>query len=257
MGHALVTGAGRRVGAAIARDLSRRGWRVTLHYKASGTEAEALAEEIRKDGGEAWTLGADLRDEEAPARLVAEAEKNAPISLLVNNAAIFADDDPQSATARSLREHFDVNAGAPILLAQALHDARKRDGGRAAIVNMLDNKLGAPNADYFSYTVSKFALAGATKALAVALAPHVRVCGVAPSLLLLSGDQSEAAYEAARRVNPLRQPVPLDDLCRAVAFLADTPSINGEIIAVDGGQNLMNLPRDVAFLDAETVKRFQ
>lgn len=257
MGHALVTGAGRRVGAAIARDLSRRGWRVTLHYNASGDAAETLADTIRAEGGTARTVGADLRDAGAPARLVEAAESGGPLSLLVNNAAIFADDDPLSATDRSLREHFDVNAGAPILLAQALYAARKTDEGRATVVNILDNKLAAPNADYFSYTISKFALAGATKALAMGLAPHVRVCGVAPSLLLVSGSQSEAAYQAARRVNPLQRPVPLEDLCRAVAFLAETPSVNGEIVAVDGGQHLMNLPRDVAFLDADTIKRFQ
>ena len=192
-----------------------------------------------------------------PTRLLAEAEEDGPVTLVVNNAAIFAEDDTQSATAASLREHFEVNAAAPILLAKALHGARLRDGGRAAVVNILDNKLYAPNADFFSYTVSKFALAGATKAMAMALAPHVRVCGVAPSLLLVSGDQSEEAYQATRRLNPLREPVPLEDLCRTVVFLADTPSINGEIIAVDGGQNLMNLPRDVAFLDAATVKQFQ
>ena len=257
MGHALVTGAGRRVGAAIASDLARRGWQLTLHYNSSMAEAEDHAHRIREDGGLARAVGADLREDGAPGRLLAEAEKDGPVTLVVNNAAIFAEDDPQSATALSLREHFDLNAGAPILLAKALHAARLRDGGRAVVVNILDNKLYAPNADFFSYTVSKFALAGATKALAMALAPHVRVCGVAPSLLLVSGDQTEEAYQAARRVNPLRDPVPLDDVCRAVVFLADTSSINGEIIAVDGGQNLMNLPRDVAFLDAATVKRFQ
>jgi NAD(P)-dependent dehydrogenase (short-subunit alcohol dehydrogenase family) len=220
-------------------------------------EAMAIARNIREDGGLARAVGTDLREDGAPERLLAEAEKDGPVRLVVNNAAIFAEDDPQSATASSLREHFDINTGAPILLAKALHAARLRDGGHAAVVNILDNKLYAPNADYFSYTVSKFALAGATKALAMALAPQVRVCGVAPSLLLVSGNQTEEAFQAARRINPLREPVPLDDVCRAVAFLADTPSINGEIIAVDGGQTLMNLPRDVAFLDAATVKRFQ
>ena len=256
MSHALVTGAGRRVGAAIARDLAQRGWQLTLHYNSSMGEAEDLADNIREAGGLARAVGADLREDGAPARLLAEAEKDGPVALVVNNAAIFAEDDPQSATALSLREHFDINAGAPILLAKALHAARLGDGGRAAVVNILDNKLYAPNADFFSYTVSKFALAGATKALAMALAPHVRVCGIAPSLLLVSGNQTEEAFQAARRVNPQREPVPLDDVCRAVVFLADTPSMNGEIIAVDGGQNLMNLPRDVAFLDAAIVKRF-
>jgi NAD(P)-dependent dehydrogenase (short-subunit alcohol dehydrogenase family) len=252
-----VTGAGRRVGAAIARDLARRGWRLTLHYNSSMAEAEAIAQTIRRNGGQARAVGADLREDDAPDRLLAEAEKDAPVTLLVNNAAIFAEDDPQSATASSLREHFDVNAGAPILLAKALHATRLRDDGRAVVVNILDNKLYAPNADFFSYTVSKFALAGATKALAIALAPHVRVCGVAPSLLLVSGSQTEEAYQAARRINPLREPIPLDDVCRTVAFLAETTSINGEIVSVDGGQTLMNLPRDVAFLDAAIVKRFQ
>lgn len=257
MGHALVTGAGRRVGAAIARELARRGWTLTLHYNSSMSEAEELARGIRDDGGCAHAIGADLREDGAPARLLAAAEKDEPVTLIVNNAAIFAEDDPQSTTASSLREHFVVNAGAPILLTRALYAARLLDGGRAAVVNILDNKLDAPNADFFSYTISKFALAGATKALALALAPHIRVCGVAPSLLLVSGSQSEEEYQAARRVNPLRIPVLLDDVCRAIAFLADTPSITGEIITVDGGQNIMNLPRDVAYLDPAIVKRFQ
>lgn len=255
--HALVTGAGRRVGAAIARALAAAGWSVTIHHHDAEEEAETLACSIRADGGTARTCRADLSDPNAAAALIEAVDEATPLSLLVNNAAIFRYDAPPDVTAESLAEHFSINAAAPILLAQAFAAAKRRRKQTGAVVNMLDNKIFAPNADYFSYSVAKFALAGATRMLAMALAPEVRVCGVAPGLLLASGGQSEEDFERTRAVNPARQPTGLDDLCRAVLFLAETESMNGEIVTVDRGQTLLNLPRDVAFLDAAVAKGFQ
>ena len=160
-------------------------------------------------------------------------------------------------TAESLSAHFAVNTVAPILLAQAFAKARKQRGEEGVVINLIDNKIFAPNADYFSYSVAKFALAGATKMLAMALAPEVRVCGVAPAVLLVSGEQTDEDFSRTNAINPLKAATALDDVCRAVLFLAETRSISGQIIAVDGGQSLMNLPRDIAFLDEAIIKRFQ
>ena len=256
-GHALVTGAGRRVGAAIARHLAASGWAVTIHYKNSRAEAEELAESLRRGGAAARTFAADLARPDEAVAMIRSLEAERPLTLLVNSAASFSYDAAGSVTAENLQGHFTVNAATPILLAQALHAAKQRSGGKAAVVNLLDNKIFAPNADYFSYSVAKFALAGATRMLAMALAPLVRVCGIAPSVLLISGEQSAENFGRTNAVNPMRQPVGLEDICRAVAFLAETESVNGEILALDGGQALLNLPRDVAFLDDAIVEKFR
>ncbi len=256
--HALVTGAGKRVGAAIVRALAEAGWAVTIHYRSSSEEAEALARSIRENGGIARTYRADLTDPEAGATMIRTIDaEGPPLALLVNSAAIFEYDDVETITADSLARHFQVNATAPMLLAQAFGAAKRQAGQTGVVVNVLDNKVFAPNADYFSYSVAKFALAGATKMLAMSLAPSVRVCGVAPAVLLVSGEQSQANYERTRVINPAGRPVKLEDVCRTVLFLAETESVNGEIIRVDGGQALLNLPRDVAFLDEDIIQGFQ
>lgn len=256
--HALITGAGKRVGAEIARYFARSGWTVTIHYRASGEEAETLAASLRRDGADARTVRADLADATDLAGLIQRVEADGPLlSCLVNNAAIFFNDEAGGVTPDNLTRHFLVNAAAPILLAQAFAAARERADRPGVVVNLLDNKLFAPNADYFSYSVAKFALYGATRMLAMALSPRVRVCGVAPSILLVSGEQSAENFGQARSINPQRLPTNIDDICRTVLFLAETDSVNGEIVVVDRGQTLMNLPRDVAFLPDDLVKRFR
>lgn len=256
--HALITGAGKRVGAAIARHLAARRFAVTIHYRASENEAERLAESLRGEGAAARTIRADLADPHAAAGMIETLEADGPpLSLVVNSAAAFHYDAAGSITPESLAGHFAVNAASPILIAQALYAARRRRPAKAAVVNILDNKIFAPNADYFSYSVAKFALAGATRMLAMALAPSVRVCGVAPSVMLVSGAQTEADFHRTGAVNPMRSPTGLDDLCRTVLFLAETQALNGEIVTLDGGQTLMNLPRDVAFLDAAMLQSFR
>ncbi len=256
--HALVTGAGKRVGAAIARRLAESGWMVTIHYRTAEEEAEALARSIREIGAALRTYRADLADPEQAGAMISAIEKDAPpLSLIVNNAAMFGYDEAGVITAEALQAHFAVNAVAPILLTQAFAAARAARSETGIVVNLLDSKIFAPNADFFSYSVSKFALAGATKMLAMAFAPNVRVCGIAPAVLLISGEQSEENYSLTRAINPLRRAAALDDVCRTVLFLADNQSINGEIIAIDCGQTLMNLPRDIQFLDEAVIKGFQ
>ena len=256
-GHALITGAGRRVGAAIAGHLARSGWEVTIHYKNSRIEAEELADSLRRDGATTHIFAADLAQPDDAVGMIEAVEAERPLSLLINSAAGFSYDEVGSITAENLHSHFAVNAATPILMAQALHRAKQGSGGKAAIINVLDNKIFAPNADYFSYSVAKFALAGATRMLAMALAPLVRVCGIAPAVLLVSGTQTPENYGRTSAINPMRRPTELTDVCRAVTYLAETEAANGEILVLDGGQALMNLPRDVAFLDERIVESFQ
>jgi NAD(P)-dependent dehydrogenase (short-subunit alcohol dehydrogenase family) len=256
--HALITGAGKRVGAALARDLAAGGWAVTIHHRTSEQAAVALARSIRADGGVARTVSADFsRPQDAVAMIQAVEAEGPPVSLLVNSAAAFVYDAAGSLTLDNLNAHFLVNCAAPILMAQAFHAEKARRQQSGAVVNILDNKIFAPNADYFSYSVSKLALAGATRMLAMALAPLVRVCGVAPSVLLVSGEQTEEDFYRTNAVNPMRRATDLADICRTVRFLAETESVNGEIITVDRGQTLMNLPRDIAFLDDSIIKSLQ
>lgn len=255
--HALITGSAKRVGAEIARRFAQSGWAVTIHYRSSGGEAETLVRSLRAGGATAQTVQADLSDPcEATAMIDVLDQADTPLSCIVNSAAMFSHDEPGAVTAENLTRHFQVNAATPILLAQALHAAKQRRNGYGVVINILDNKIFAPNADYFSYSVSKFALAGATRMLAMALAPRVRVCGVAPSILLVSGEQSQENFQATQAINPLRRATHVADVCRTVLFLAETESVNGEIVTVDRGQTLMNLPRDVAFLDEAVRDRF-
>ena len=249
MKAALVTGAARRVGARIATRLAETGWHVVLHHASSGTDAGRLAARIEADGGRASTVAADLRRDGEAARLVAETLDRAPgLELVVNNASTFAYDTAATVSAGGMMDSFAVNAVAPVMIAQ--HFAASLPPGRqGAVINILDNRVFAPNPDYFSYGVSKHALLGATRMLALALAPAVRVNGIAPGITLVSGDQTEAAFEAAHRMNPLRRGCTPDDIADAVVFIAGSGGMTGEVITIDGGLSLANPGRDVAFIE--------
>ncbi|MCW5773401.1 MAG: SDR family oxidoreductase [Rhodospirillaceae bacterium] len=249
----LVTGGGRRVGAAISAALGAAGWFVHIHYRLSGLDAEAVAADIRARGGRAATIAADFErfDGAAAARLVADcAERGPPLTALINNASLFEYDTASKLDEDRWHRHLQTNLTAPVLLARAFaaNLSALPEGESACIVNLLDNKVFATNPDYFSYTISKQALEGATRTLALALAPRIRVCGVAPGIALISGKQTEAEFARTHRNNPLRHGCTPDDIARAVRFLLDTPSITGHTIVIDGGQFLARLPRDVAFL---------
>jgi NAD(P)-dependent dehydrogenase (short-subunit alcohol dehydrogenase family) len=245
---ALVTGAGRRIGRAIALALAQAGWDVALHFRSSRADAEETAAAIRALGRRAALLECDLQDESAVRALLARAiDALGPIGCVVNNASLFEYDSAADFSPALLATHMQANVSAPILLAQALHAATPA-GKQAVVINLLDQKLANLNPDFLSYTLSKAALQTATTMLAQALAPTVRVVGVAPGLTLLSGDQSEAGFSSAHQATPLGRSSTPQDVADAVCYLASARAITGTTLYVDGGQHLMALPRDVMFL---------
>ena len=241
---ALVTGAAQRIGRAIALELAAHGWRVAVHYRRSAERAAQTLAAVRAAGGCAEAFAADLADEAACAALVpAVVQRCGRIDAVINNASLFEADTVADFGFASMERHWRANTAAPAVLARALH----RAGGRV-VVNLLDQKLWNPNPDNFSYTLSKAALEAATTTLALALAPEVRVCGVAPGITLVSGDMSAAEFEAAHRMTPLARGATPEDIARAVRFLLESPAITGTTLLVDGGQHLAAQRRDVMHL---------
>jgi NAD(P)-dependent dehydrogenase (short-subunit alcohol dehydrogenase family) len=240
---AIVTGGAKRIGAEIVRALAADGWHVLIHYHESQAEAEALAAEV----GNAATVRADLVDPAAADTIFAAAAGLPPLRLLVNNASLFAHDDIADFTAMSWAAHLDVNLRAPAFLSRAFA-AR---AGRGLIVNMLDAKLASPNPDFFSYTISKIGFGGLTELCARAFAPGIRVCGIAPSVTMVSGPQSRANFDKVRGMNALGRGVDVTEIVAALRFIVATPSLTGHTILLDGGQRFLSLPRDVQFLEPQ------
>lgn len=236
---AIVTGAGKRVGARVAAGLVADGWSVVAHVHHADDEVP--------DG--AIKVVAELDDPICADIIFAAAEALPPVRLLVNNAARFSKDGFGEFSAKELDEHIAVNLRAPILLTEALA-ARHRASEDALIVNLLDSKLAAPNPDYLSYTLSKQALAGFTELAARALAPRgIRVNGIAPALMLQSSGQTEENFERMHSRNPLGRGVEPDHVLAAIRFLAGASTVTGEVIVIDGGQRFDPPGRDVQFLE--------
>ncbi len=246
---ALVTGAARRLGREIALALARAGWDVGVHYGGSRDEALATVADIEALGRRAVALQARLQDEaEVLALLPALARALGAASCVVNSASRFEFDAAADFGYASFTAHLLPNLAAPVLLARELHRALP-DGAEGVVVNLLDQKLWAPNPDFLSYSLSKAGLAYATTMLAQALAPRVRVVGVAPGLTLPSYLQDEAAFEAAHRGHsPLGRSSTAADVAASVVFAVGNRSITGSTILCDGGQHLRPLPRDVSFV---------
>jgi NAD(P)-dependent dehydrogenase (short-subunit alcohol dehydrogenase family) len=232
---ALVTGAGRRIGAAIARALAGAGYAVVLHANRSRSEAEKLAAAIVGEGGRAAVVLADLADHAAVGGLIKAAAAFGPLSLLVNNAAAFEADEIASLERARFERTVTVNLTAPLFLAQAF---AAQAGAGASIVNIVDQRVFKPTPLFFSYTLSKSALHTATTTLAQALAPKVRVNAVAPGPTLPSPRQSEAQFVAQAASLPLRKGPRPQDIAAAVLYLAGAASVTGVTIAVDGGQHI-------------------
>ena len=242
----LVTGV-RRLGAEIAKEAAARGWSVLLHYSNGAADAEQVAADIRARGGEAKTVQCDFENAAAVSGLISQCAKlaDAPILGLVNCAAIFKHDDAATFTPEALSQHFAVNATAPMLLTQAL--AAQSDAPQRSVVNLLDYKLATPYQDHFSYTISKFALAGATEMFARALAPQVRVNAVAPAYALPSPGQPQLSFEQQHDKTPLGYGVTPTDVVASVLYLLDAPAVTGQVIYVDAGQRFSPRDRDFAF----------
>ena len=245
----LVTGAARRLGRDIALELAAQGWHVAVHYRHSADDAQATVQQAHALGSAAQAFAADLADEAACGALVpAVLQHFGRLDAVVNNASLFEYDQLADFGYASMERHWRSNVGAPLLLARALHAHLDGSGRQGCVVNLLDQKLWNPNPDYLSYTLSKAALEAATTLLAQALAPSVRVCGVAPGVTLPSGPMNDDDFAKAHRLTPLRRSSTGADIARAVRFLLESPAITGTTLLVDGGQHLAAQPRDVMFL---------
>ncbi len=249
---ALVTGAARRLGREIALELARGGHDVAVHYRASRDDALATVEALRALGARAEAFAADLADEAACAALVpAVTARFGRLDAVVNSASTFEHDDAATFTHAAMERHWRANTAPAVILARALHECTPA-GGSGCVVALLDQKLWNPNPDHFSYTLSKAALEAATTMLAIALAPRLRVCGVAPGVTLPSGPMDDAQFAAAHRLTPLGRSSTPADVARAVRFLVESPAITGTTLLVDGGQHLAAQRRDVLYLTPDT-----
>lgn len=232
-----MTGAGKRVGAEIARALLDDEWSVVAHVHHEADDVPLAATKAV----------ADLADANCADAIFGAAATLPPVRLLINNAARFAWDGFGEFDPAQFDAHMAVNVKAPALLTERF--AREHGGGDALIVNLLDSKVAAPNPDYLSYTLSKYALAAFTDLAARALAERgIRVNGIAPGLMLRSSGQSEENFRAMHAANPLRRGVEPGDVVGAIRYLVDARCVTGQVLVVDSGQRFMALERDVQFL---------
>jgi NAD(P)-dependent dehydrogenase (short-subunit alcohol dehydrogenase family) len=239
----------------MALALARAGWQVAVHYRDSQDDAMQTVAECADISGDSAAFDADFFDEESVRSLVPRVvERFGHIDAVVNNASLFEHDDAQSFSYVALEAHLRSNTGAPILLAQALHAhiqqrvAGGEDSAQGAVVNVLDQKLWNQNPDFLSYTLSKAALEAANTILALALAPRVRVVGVAPGLTLTSHMLSQEKFETLHAMSPLGRSSSPEDIASAVCFALENRAMTGTTLLVDGGQHLQRFERDFSMM---------
>ncbi|MDB5966183.1 MAG: uncharacterized protein JWQ72_2683, partial [Polaromonas sp.] len=260
----LVTGAARRLGREIALALAGAGWRVAVHYRRSEADAmqtvadcarlagaaEGFASEAAPAAGAAARgFACDLGDEAAVRGLLPQVAAHfGRVDAVVNSASTFEHDDAATFSFGAMEKHLRSNTGAAILLAQALHAHVVARQGSGAVVNLLDQKLWNQNPDFFSYTLSKAALEAANTMLALALAPQLRVVGVAPGLTLSSHMLTDEQFAALHKLSPLGRSSTPADVVATVKFALDNRSITGTTLLVDGGQHMMKFERDFSLM---------
>ena len=240
-GAALVTGAARRIGRALALAAADAGYDVAVHHRDSAEDAEATAAAIREKGVRAAVIAFDLADN--PGRLIEQAQAAlGPVTLLVNNASVFLDDTLESLTRELWDAHMEANLHAPVALTQAF----AAQGGEGLVVNIVDQRVWRPNPQFFSYSLSKAGLWWATRTMAQALAPRIRVNAIGPGPTLPSIHQSAEDFEAEAANILLERRVTPDEIAAALRYLIDAPLVTGQMIAVDGGQHLGWKTPDIA-----------
>jgi NAD(P)-dependent dehydrogenase (short-subunit alcohol dehydrogenase family) len=244
-GLVLVTGAGRRVGAGIARRLARDGWTIGVHYNASRTGAEDVASAIRAAGGAAELFDADLTNQASIDAMADGLGKRGDWVGLVNSAASFTPDTIADFSLDAAQTQLRLNLLSPVYLARKLREAI--GGKRGFVISISDQKVLNPNPDFLSYTLAKTALAHATGALAMALAPNIRANCIAAGLMLVSGEQTQENFARVHNQNLTGVGTRVEDVADAVAFLASAENVTGALFPVDGGQHLVASARDVMF----------
>ena len=248
----LVTGSAKRLGREIALALAAGGWQVAVHFRGSAQDAAQTVEDCRQlaaAGALVESFQADLDDEAQARALVPRlVQRFGAVDAVVNNASIFEHDSIKSFGYEALMAHVRTNTGAPVLLAQALHEHVCQRSGSGVVVNLLDQKLWNQNPDFLSYTLSKAALEAANTMLAIALAPQLRVVGVAPGLTITSHLLSPEKFEQLHRLSPLGRSSTVQDVVSAVKFALENQSITGTTLLVDGGQHLMKFDRDFSLM---------
>lgn len=246
--RALVTGAGKRLGRAMALYLASRGYDVAVHFASSRKEAEAVVTEITAMGRKAVALRADLLIEAQVEKLLAHAVQGlgGPLTVLINNASIFEYDSLRSATRKSWDRHLESNLRAPFVLTQAfaaqgLEAALDGSGelqARGLVVNMIDQRVNKLTPEFMSYTIAKMGLWTLTRTAAQALAPHIRVNAIGPGPTLQGHRQSDDHFARQRAATLLKRGANPADITAALGFFLDSPAVTGQMIAVDGGQHL-------------------
>jgi NAD(P)-dependent dehydrogenase (short-subunit alcohol dehydrogenase family) len=245
----LVTGAGRRLGREIALGLAAGGWQVAVHYRHSRAEAEQTVADCAALSGDSALFAADLEDEAATRALLPQVvARFRGIDAVVHSAALFEHDEAATFSYALMERHARSNTGAAILLAQALHEHLAARDAQGAVVHLLDQKLWNPNPDFLSYTLSKAALEAATPMLALALAPRVRVVGVAPGLTLASHMLDDDTFARLHKLSPLGRSSTPEDVVATVKFALENRSLTGTTLLVDGGQHLMKFERDFSLM---------
>jgi NAD(P)-dependent dehydrogenase (short-subunit alcohol dehydrogenase family) len=236
---AIVTGAARRIGAAMAHRLAAERFGVVLHTSPAGKrEGEAEADRMRESGGRAVVVACDLAGSDVASILFTEAERAfGPVTLLVNNASLFEPDRAEDFSSRLFDRHAAVNLRAPLLLAQEMRRRLPTDG-EGAIVNIIDQRVLRPNPLYFTYSVSRSALWAATITMAQSFAPRIRVNAIGPGPVLPNLHDGAEAFAQEAAALPMRREASLEDVCDAVIYLAGARSVTGQLIAVDGGQHI-------------------
>ncbi|MBM3386126.1 MAG: SDR family oxidoreductase [Betaproteobacteria bacterium] len=252
----LITGGAQRLGALLCQHFAQAGWRVWCHHHHSAAAAQALQQQLQAQGADVRLVQADLSQASAREQMMRTIQAQCgALDCLVNNASLFEPDSGAQMDLALAHQQLEVNLLAPLSLAalMARQPAAQAASGQRSVIHVLDQKVFNLNPDYFSYTVSKLALERAVALQAQALAPALRVCGVAPGLMFQSGPQTRDNFERASRVNLLREALDPEQVAASCLFLASNPCITGSTLCVDNGQHLVPLARDVMFALDETA----
>ncbi|MCF6215428.1 MAG: SDR family oxidoreductase [Emcibacter sp.] len=252
----LITAAGKRIGKCLARALAKQGYYIYLHYHTAQGDAEDTLKVIENNGGAGALVQCDLEDYEEAEALLSHCHNlpDYPLRHVINNASQFSDDRVFDFTEQSFASHQNINLRAPMQLARALYKMIP-GGEKGSVINIIDSKVFALNPDFHSYTLSKYALLGATETMAQAFGPKLRVNGIAPGLTLISHSQTAENFDLASHLNFIGEPLDVEDIAKTALLLLTSPSLNGTTIPVDGGQKMINFTGDVVNVAADILKK--